>query len=109
MLEDADPAAVTLLLGGRARPLDRHAHWPATANPYLLINRSTAGGTGPVSRGYVQAAVRRLVSPRSACALTGSTPKPRPAVATRSSSPTCSVPATRPPSATAPSSARPAR
>ena len=73
MLEDADPAAVTLLLGDRARPLDRltaghlrawlqarHERWPATANPYLLINRSTAGGTGPVSRGYVQAAVRQL-------------------------------------------------
>jgi integrase len=72
-LEDADPGAVTLLLGGRARPLDRltagqlrawlqarHARWPATANPHLLINRSTAGGTGPVSRGYVQAAVRQL-------------------------------------------------
>jgi integrase len=72
-LEDADPAAVTLLLSGRARPLDRltaghlrawlqarHARWPATANPHLLINRSTAGGIKPVSRGYVQAAVREL-------------------------------------------------
>jgi integrase len=72
-LEDADPAAVTLLLGGRARPLDqltarqlrawlqaRHVCWPATANPHLLINRSTAGGIKPVSRSYVQATVRQL-------------------------------------------------
>jgi hypothetical protein len=72
-LEDADPAAVTLLLGGRARPLDqltagqlhawlqaRHARWPATANPHLLINQSTAGGIKPVSRSYVQATVRQL-------------------------------------------------
>ena len=56
----------------RARPLDRLANghlrawlqarqtrWPATANPYLLINRSTSGGIRPVSRGYVQVTVRR--------------------------------------------------
>jgi hypothetical protein len=30
------------------------------ANPHLLVNQSTAGGTGPVSRGYIQAAVRQL-------------------------------------------------
>ena len=72
-LDDADPAAVTLFLGGRARPLDqltaaqlrawlqaRHARWPATANPHLLINQSTAGGTGPVSRGYIHDAMRQL-------------------------------------------------
>jgi integrase len=72
-LDDADPAAVTLLAGGRARPLDqltaaqlrawlqaRHTRWPATANPHLLINQSTAGGTGPVSRGYIHDAMRQL-------------------------------------------------
>ena len=37
----------------------RHARWPATANPHLLINRSTGGGTRPVSRSYIQAAVRK--------------------------------------------------
>ena len=71
-LDDADPAAGILLVGGRARPLDRltaehlrawlqarHARWPATANPHLLINRSTGGGTRPVSRSYIQAAVRK--------------------------------------------------
>jgi integrase len=69
-LDDANPAAATLFAGGRARPLDRltygylrawlqarHARWPATANPHLLINRSTAGGTSPVSRSYIQATV----------------------------------------------------
>ncbi len=72
MLDDADPAAGTLLLTGRARPLDqltaghlrawlqaRRARWPATANPHLLINRSTGGGLGPVSRSYIQATVRK--------------------------------------------------
>jgi integrase len=71
-LNDADPAAGTLLHGGRVRPLDRltadqlrawlqarHARWPATANPHLLINRSTSGGLQPVSRSYIQAAMRR--------------------------------------------------
>jgi len=73
MLDDVGPAASTLLTGGRTRPLDqltagqlrtwlqaRHARWPATANPHLLINRSTADGLDPVSRSYIQAAVRRL-------------------------------------------------
>jgi integrase len=71
-LDDADPAAGMLLAGGRVRPLDRltaghlrawlqarHARWPATANPHLLINRST-GGLDPVGRSYIHAAVRRL-------------------------------------------------
>ena len=84
-LDDADPAAGTLLVSGRARPLDRltaenlrawlqarRARWPATANPHLLINRSTGGGLGPVSRSYIQAAVRGPASPRRTCAPTGS-------------------------------------
>ena len=71
-LDAIGPAASTLLISGRARPLDqltadhlrawlqaRHARWPATANPHLLINRSTAGGLKPVDRSYVQATVRR--------------------------------------------------
>jgi hypothetical protein len=71
-LDAVAPAASTLLIGGRTRPLDRlttgylrawlharHTRWPATANPHLLINRSTAGGVKPVSRGYVQDTVRR--------------------------------------------------
>jgi hypothetical protein len=61
-----------LLIGARARPLDqltashlrawleaRRARWPATANPHLLINLSTAGGLKPMNRSYVQAAARR--------------------------------------------------
>ena len=63
----------TLLAGGRVRPLDRltagqlrtwlqarHARWPATANPHLLINLSTAGGLEPVGRGFIHAAVYGL-------------------------------------------------
>ena len=66
------PPPARCSLGGRVRPLDRltaghlrawlqarHARWPATANPHLLINQSTAGGLGPVSRSYIQAAVRQ--------------------------------------------------
>ena len=71
-LDAVGPGAGTLLTSGRAQPLDqlttqhlrawlvtRRACWPATANPYLLINRSTAGGVKPVSRGYVQDTARR--------------------------------------------------
>jgi len=71
-LDDAGPAAGTVLLSGRVRPLDqltaghlrawlqaRHARWPATANPHLLINRSTGAGVVAVSRSYIQAALRR--------------------------------------------------
>jgi integrase len=73
MLDDADPAAGILLVGGRARPLDRltadhlrawlqarHARWPPTANPHLLINQSTGGGTGPVRRSYIQATMHGM-------------------------------------------------
>lgn len=72
-LDDVDLAAGTLLASGRTRPLDRltaenlrgwlqarRTRWPATANPHLLINRSTGGGIGAVSRSYVQAAVRKV-------------------------------------------------
>jgi hypothetical protein len=71
-LDAAGPGADTLLIGGRARPLDRltadhlrawlqarHKRWPATANPHLLINTSTAGGVKPVSRSYVQDTARQ--------------------------------------------------
>jgi integrase len=71
-LDAVGPAADTLRINGRTRPLDqltaghvrawlqdRSARWPATANPHLLINRSTAGGLKPVARSYVQATVRR--------------------------------------------------
>jgi hypothetical protein len=72
MLDAVGPTAGTLRTGGRARPLDRltadhlrtwlqarHARWPVTANPHLLINRSTAGGTKPVGRSYVQGTMRQ--------------------------------------------------
>jgi len=72
-LDGIDLAAGTLLAGGHVCPLDRltagqlrawlqarHARWPATANPHLLINLSTAGGLQPVNRGYIHAAVRGL-------------------------------------------------
>ena len=72
-LDDVNLAAGTLLVSGRVRPLDRltaghlrawlqarYARWPATANPHLLINQSTAGGLEPAGRSYVQAAVRRV-------------------------------------------------
>jgi integrase len=72
-LDDINLAAGTLIAGGRVRPLDRltagqlrawlaarHARWPATANPHLLINLSTAGGLEPVNRGYIHAAVHGL-------------------------------------------------
>ena len=66
-------AAAALLVGGRTWRLDRltiehlraclqdrRTRWPASANPCLLINRSTAGGVKPVSRSYIQETGRRI-------------------------------------------------
>jgi hypothetical protein len=36
------------------------ARWPASANPYLLVNQSTAGGLTPVTCGWVQEVFGRL-------------------------------------------------
>jgi hypothetical protein len=72
-VDDVDLAAGRLLAGGRSRCLDaltlaelgawlelRRARWPASANPYLLVNQSTAGGLTPVTRGYVQQVFAQL-------------------------------------------------
>ena len=72
-LDDLDLGAGTLLAGGRSRRLDaltleelrawlelRRARWPASANPYLLVNQSTGGGLTPVTRGWVQEVFGRL-------------------------------------------------
>lgn len=72
-LVDADLTKQTLLVHGQARPLDRltgdhlrhwleirRNRWSATANPYLLVNRSTAGGVGPVQRSFIHATFQRL-------------------------------------------------
>jgi integrase len=72
-VDDVDLAAGRLLAGGRPRRLDaltleqlrawlelRRARWPTSANPYLLVNQSTAGGLTPVTRGYVQQVFQRL-------------------------------------------------
>ena len=71
-LDAPDRGDATLLISGRTRPLDRltathlrawlearHARWPASANPYLLVNQCTAGGVRPVSRSYVHQAMRQ--------------------------------------------------
>jgi integrase len=73
MLDVVDLAAGTLGVAGRPRRLDaltlqalrgwlelRRVRWPASANPYLLVNQSTAGGLTPVTRGYVQQVFGRL-------------------------------------------------
>jgi len=44
----------------RACLQNRRTRWPTSANPYLLINRSTAGGAKPVSRSYIQETGRRV-------------------------------------------------
>jgi hypothetical protein len=72
-VDDVDLTAGTLLAGGRSRRLDaptrtelhawlelRRTRWPASANPYLLVNQSTAGGLTPVTRGYIQQVFGRL-------------------------------------------------
>jgi site-specific recombinase XerC len=75
-LDNVDAAVATFCAGRRQRRLDqvtvtelrawlrlRRLRWPTTANPYLLINQSTAGGIAPVGRSYVQ----------SVCAQVGTT------------------------------------
>jgi hypothetical protein len=72
-LDNIDLTAGTLLVGRQPRRLDaltlktlrawlelRRAHWPRTANPYLLVNQSTANGLTPVTRHYVQEVFQRL-------------------------------------------------
>jgi integrase len=72
-LDAVDLAGGTLLVDGRPRCLDaltrgqlrawlrlRRQQWPASANPYLLVNHSTAGGTKPVKRSYVHQVFQRL-------------------------------------------------
>jgi hypothetical protein len=72
-LEDIDLGAGILRVAGRPRRLDsltgqalrgwlelRRVRWPASANPYLLVNQSTAGGRTPVTRGYLQEVFGRL-------------------------------------------------
>jgi hypothetical protein len=72
-LDAVDLGAGTLGVAGRPRRLDgltgqalggwlerRRVRWPASANPYLLVNQSTAGGLTPVTRGYVQEVFGRL-------------------------------------------------
>jgi hypothetical protein len=72
-LADVDVAAGTLLVQGRFRRLDgltlealrawlelRRARWPGSANPYLLVNQSTAGGLAPVTRNWVQKVFQQL-------------------------------------------------
>jgi hypothetical protein len=72
-LDAVDLAAGILRVAGRPRRLDaltgqalrgwlelRRVRWPASANPHLLVNQSTAGGLTPVTRGYVQVGFARL-------------------------------------------------
>jgi hypothetical protein len=72
-LDAVDLGAGILRVAGRPRRLDaltrqalaswlelRRVRWPTSANPYLLVNQSTAGGLTPVTRGYVQAVFQQL-------------------------------------------------
>jgi integrase len=71
-LDDIDMASRTIQLSP-ARRLDaltfayltawleyRRQRWPATANPYLLVNARTAGGLDRVATGFVTLAFRKL-------------------------------------------------
>lgn len=65
-LDDVDLGNRRITIAGHERPLDELTHrlvsewlhlrrqrWPNTANPYLLVNRETALGHGPVSHTWV--------------------------------------------------------
>jgi hypothetical protein len=73
VLDAVNLAGGTLLVDGQPRRLDaltrgqlrawlqlRGRQWPSSANPYLLVNHSTAGGVNLVKRSYVQAVFQRL-------------------------------------------------
>lgn len=70
-LDDVDLPNRHLAIGDQSRPLDdltvaalesylryRHARWPRTANPHLLLTQQTAHGDRPVSRWWLQNGVR---------------------------------------------------
>lgn len=72
-LSDVDLGGLRLTINGRERRLDdltrtvlfawldhRHRRWPVTANPHLLISRTTALGVGPVSSPWVDRELRGL-------------------------------------------------
>jgi integrase len=72
-VDAVDLAAGTLAVDRRPRRLDaltleqarawlelRSQRWPTSANPYLLINQSTAGGCKPVKRSFVHQVFQRL-------------------------------------------------
>jgi hypothetical protein len=53
-------AALRSIFGTLKAERLRRTRWPTSANPYLLINQSTAGGLAPIARSFVHTAVRRL-------------------------------------------------
>ncbi|OJF12357.1 hypothetical protein BG844_21280 [Couchioplanes caeruleus subsp. caeruleus] len=70
-LDDVDLGNRRIIIAGRIRPMDDLTHqllrqwleqrqhrWPATTNPYLLINQQTATETGPVSTFWTKKALR---------------------------------------------------
>lgn len=118
-LDDADLGAGVLLVDGRPRRLDsltreRLTGWlelrcrccPASANPHLLVNQSTAGGVAPVARSLCRPLSAVSITRRTTCVPTASSTRSTPPTATPSRSCTCSGSATEPRCATAPPSAR---
>lgn len=73
LLDDVDLGNRRIIVAGRAHPLDeltrrallhwlnhRRAAWPATVNPYLLVNHRTAVHHGNVSNTWLTTALRGL-------------------------------------------------
>jgi hypothetical protein len=67
LLADLDTGNGQITVGGHTRPLDpitravalayldeRRARWPGTANPHVLLTRTTARGLGPASRPWLK-------------------------------------------------------
>ncbi|MGW0664574.1 hypothetical protein [Streptodolium elevatio] len=72
-MEDVDLTSNRITLRGASRPLDaytrqalvdylrlRHAKWPRTANPHLLVNLTTANETGPATHTWLTVRLRDL-------------------------------------------------
>jgi hypothetical protein len=113
LLTDIDLGDGRITIGGHTRPLDpttravvlgylahRRTRWPTTANPHLLVTRSSASGRNPSSHPWIKRHFTGLTQPSNRCASTANSKKPCQPGQTHSTSPPYSASAIRPQSAT---------
>ena len=115
LLDDIDPAASTLQVAARRRPLDELTadtllawvtrcvdRFPQTASPYLFVNRFTAFGLGPINPSVITSLFSGLPTTTRALRDDRLLAEPPPAAVTRSISSGSSASAPAPQCATWP-------